>query len=236
MGALLRIFGRASPEQREAVSKAAERVPPNSFDPSTDDPVRLVVNSRRIKVRNMDEIIGMCRMILADGAVEDAEARLLLESLESSLYATSDWPGNILHARLMQAMTDGRIDPEEEKELLEVINQVAGGRPQPGGPSVSGAIPFDNPMPEIVYEGRGFVLTGQFAFGPRKRVSSVIEERGGVVKDGCSGKTNYLIVGTFGSEEWLHSTHGTKILKAIELRQEGKPLAIVAEQAWVATL
>jgi len=206
------------------------------MEASDFNPGRLAVAARRIKTRNMDEIIGMCRMVLADGAVEDHEARLLLESIEGTLYAASEWPGNILHARLLRALADGQIDPDEDRELLEVIQQVAGGYPQAGGPRVSGAIPFDDPVPEIVYAGRAFALTGQFAYGPRKHVCAVIEERGGIVKDSCSGKTNFLIVGTFGSEEWLHSTHGTKIVKAVELKKDGKPIAIVAEQAWVQSL
>ena len=46
----------------------------------------------------------------------------------------------------------------------------------------------------------------------------------------------YLLVGTVGSEEWLHSTHGTKIIRAVELKREGRPLAIVSERPWTATL
>ena len=56
------------------------------------------------------------------------------------------------------------------------------------------------------------------------------------VENGCSGKTSFLIVGTFGSEEWLHSTHGTKIIRAVELKKEGAPLAIISERAWTETL
>lgn len=236
MGVFSRLFANTAPETRDRFARAAEEVLPNSFEAGPIDRGRLVIATRRIKARNMDEIIGMCRMVLADGAVDDAEARMLLESIEGSLYAANEWPGNVLHARIVQALVDGKIDPDEERELLEVIQQVAGGIPQAGGPRVSGAIPFDDPMPEIVYPDRGFTLTGQFATGARKQVSAIIEERGGVVKDGCSGRTNYLLVGTFGSEEWLHSTHGTKIIKAVELKKEGKPIAIIAERAWAATL
>lgn len=171
----------------------------------------------------------------ADGAVDDNEARLLLDSLESSLYAKYEWPGNVLYQRLARALVDGKIDPDEEKELLELIHQVGGGRPKPGVAPVSGAIPYDD-VDVIEYTGQLFVLTGQFAVGSRKQVSALIEERGGGVKDSCSKKTRYLIVGEFGSEEWLHSTHGRKILKALELRQKGDQPLIVPEKRWAKVL
>jgi hypothetical protein len=67
-------------------------------------------------------------------------------------------------------------------------------------------------------------------------VQQEIEEGGGIMKGGCSMETHYLLIGTFGSEEWLHSTHGTKIIKAIELKRSGAPLAIVSEKHWTSML
>jgi len=236
MGVIERLLSRGPSGHGEALQQAAAGMLPNSFDPTTDSPLRLAVSRRRINVRNMDQLIGMCNMVLADGAVEDAEARFLLQWMESNLYAANEWPGNILYDRLLRAMVDGRIDPDEERELLEVIHQIGGAMPSPEGPAVSGAIPFDDPPPEIMHEGRAFVLTGQFVYGPRKTVAAEIESRGGVIKPNCSKKISFLVVGTVGSEEWLHSTHGTKIIRAVELKQRGEPLAIVREQAWVEAL
>lgn len=231
-----RLFEVSPPEQREALAAAIERTVPNSFDAAEGGAGRYYASRRRIEVRNMDMLIGMCNMALADGAVDDADARALLSWMEKNIYATQQWPGSILYERIVNAMVDGHIDPEEERDLLEVINQIAGVSVVPDAPPVSGAIPFDDPPPEIVYEGRAFVLTGQFVYGPRKNVVAEIEGRGGMVKPNCSKKSSYLLVGTVGSEEWLHCTHGTKIKKAVELKTEGAPLSIVPEEAWAATL
>ncbi len=236
MGAIKWLLSRCRRDHREALQQIAEETIPNSFDPATDSSLRLAVSRRRIKVRNIDQLIGMCNMVLADGLVEDAEARFLLQWMERNLHAASEWPGNILYDRLLRAMVDGRIDPDEERELLEVIHQIGGAMPSPEGPAVSGAIPFDDPPPDIVHEGRTFVLTGQFVYGPRKTVAAEIESRGGVIKPNCSKKISFLVIGTVGSEEWLHSTHGTKIIRAVELKQEGQPLAIVRERTWVESL
>ncbi len=75
-------------------------------------------------------------------------------------------------------------------------------------------------------------MTGVFVYGARRDVESVIVEKGGRIATAPSGKTHYLVVGTFGSEEWLHSTHGTKILKAVELKRAGKSIVIVTEKHW----
>ena len=37
---------------------------------------RRIASNRSVATRNMDKLIGMCRMVVADGAVEDQEARL----------------------------------------------------------------------------------------------------------------------------------------------------------------
>lgn len=42
-----------------------------------------------------------------------------------------------------------------------------------------------------------------------------------------SEKVHYLVVGSVGNEQWRHSTYGTKIMKAVELREAGASIAIV---------
>ena len=86
------------------------------------------------------------------------------------------------------------------------------------------------------FRQRNFCVTGDFAYGPRDRVIQTIEERGGRIVGAPSGKTDFLIVGVTASAAWKHSTHGTKILRAIELREAGKPIAIIGEEHWTAYL
>ena len=92
-------------------------------------------------------------------------------------------------------MAHGHLDPHEESELLEVLGKVAGGPPG-SQPSVSGAIPFDDPPPTIEYLGQQFVLTGEFVYGSRKRVEAVFEGRGAECSPTVSRRCGFLIVGT----------------------------------------
>ena len=232
MGWLDNILVALPPERRATLKRATGRDRPNSAPACRVNLSRQRASSRRIANRNMDELIGMCRMALADGAVDDAEARYLLQWIESNYQAIQQWPGNVLYERVATALIDGRIDPEEESELLEIIHKVAGGEPQADAPRVSGAIPFDDPAPPITFPDRSFLLTGQFVYGSRKLVSAAIEERGGILSATCTKKTQFLVIGTFGSDEWLHSTHGLKIMRAVELKEAGAGPAIVSERHW----
>jgi hypothetical protein len=50
---------------------------------------------------------------------------------------------------------------------------------------------------------------------------------GAITKD-----LNYLVIGEVGSRDWIHSTHGRKIEKAIDYNDRGCRIAIVTEQHW----
>ncbi|ERL01426.1 hypothetical protein O999_06660 [Pseudomonas putida LF54] len=47
-----------------------------------------------------------------------------------------------------------------------------------------------------------------------------------------SKKIHYLVIGSIGNEQWLHSSYGTKIKKAVEIREAGANIAIVSEAHW----
>lgn len=194
------------------------------------------INWRRIADRQIDELIGMCRMSIGDGAVDHGEALTLLHWLESNRHAADRWPANVLHQRLARILADGRIDEDEEKELLDVLAQVTGGPVEESLAKMSTSLPLCNPVPQIVFADRAFCLTGQFCYGPRKFCEKAIAERGGSLASAPSGKTHFLIVGLIGSSDWIHSTHGRKIEKAVQLRDEGKRIHIVSEEHWVKAL
>ena len=58
----------------------------------------------------------------------------------------------------------------------------------------------------------------------------------GQARIGVNKKLNFLVVGSIGNDQWLHSSYGTKIKKALELREAGAPIAIVSEDHWQSAL
>jgi NAD-dependent DNA ligase len=90
----------------------------------------------------------------------------------------------------------------------------------------------DQPAPSMLWDSRLFLFTGVMAYGPRKDCEALVTERGGLIAPSVSKKVHYLVVGSIGNDQWLHSSYGTKIKKAVELRESGIPLAIVTEEHW----
>lgn len=191
-------------------------------------------NASRVAERTVDELIGLCRGVLADGVVAESEAEYLLAWLEANRAAADSWPGNVLYERVAAALADGRLDPEEEAELLDTLNEATGlGIPLPEqAASYSTALPLCSPPPEVVFPGRSFVLTGKFVHGSRRECQTVIEELGGLIKSKPTRDVDYLVVGAIGSRDWIHSTHGRKIEEAVKLRDAGTGIRIIGEEHW----
>lgn len=188
----------------------------------------------RLRDRSIDELIGICRGILADGIVMQGEAQYLLAWLDSNRGAADQWPGNVIYPRVAAMLNDGLLDADEQAELIDLLNETTGmGIPLPEvAASYASALPLDDPPPEVLFQGRSFVLTGQFAQGSRKECEKIITARGGSIAANPTRRVDYLVVGAIGSRDWIHSTHGRKIEKAVDLRRHGHSIRIVSEGHW----
>ncbi len=157
--------------------------------------------------------------------------------MENNLAHLNDPVINLLYSRLACMLQDNALDMDESQELLNILRGFSGLSIE--RPTVDGAVvvaptdlPFNSPIPDLVWDGRVFVFTGVMAFGPRKDCQALVEERGGLIGGGVSKKVHYLVVGSIGNEQWRHSTYGAKIIKAVELREAGASIAIVGEDHW----
>lgn len=88
----------------------------------------------------------------------------------------------------------------------------------------------------LVWRRSIFVFTGKFAFGPRAECQRQAVARGGLCEENVTQRTTYLIIGTFGSRDWVHTPFGRKIEKAVKYREAGLGVAIVAEEHWAGCL
>ncbi len=84
--------------------------------------------------------------------------------------------------------------------------------------------PMDD-VDSLEISGNTFVLTGEFqnCEGDRDKVKEMIEAKGGRCTGAVSGKTNYLVLGDFGD------IGAKKVEKALEQREKGKDIKIIAE-------
>lgn len=93
-------------------------------------PVSRRINWRRLEDRQIDELIGMCKMAIGDGHVDLGEAKALMSWLQQNREAADRWPANVMHNRLAEILADGKIDREEEGELIDLLMQVTGHTPR----------------------------------------------------------------------------------------------------------
>lgn len=190
-------------------------------------------HKERIDRRSADALVGIAAGLAADGKINQQEAEFLKMWIESHLTHLGDPVVNILYQRLANMLSDGVLDAEESTELLEMLHQFAGLAVGSGKISTTPTrLPLDNPAPPLNWAERVFIFTGVMAYGPRKECESLIVERGGLIGGSISKKVHYLVVGSIGNDQWLHSSYGTKIKKAVELRDSGSSIAIISEDHW----
>lgn len=206
-------------------------------------PVSARLRAAAVQTRNINELLGICRGITFDNRVNQAELESLFAWLHSQPELVKVWPANVLYQRLVEVFEDGVVDPEEAADVLAMLKQVVGGAPQiqqnvdiDTGELVaevgSTALPVTEPE-IILFEERNFVLTGKFAAGSRRECQAEINQRGGICQSSPTRVTNYVVVGSIGSRDWIQSSWGRKIEKAVELRESGQPIEIIAEEHWV---
>jgi NAD-dependent DNA ligase len=194
-------------------------------------------HSGRIDRRAADALVGLAAGLTADGVVTTSEALFLKVWLENNLAHLNDPVINLLYSRLSCMLQDNVLDKEESGELLNLLRGFSGlgvETPKASGQNLLSPndLPFDSPIPDLLWDGRTFVFTGVMAYGPRKDCQALVTDRGGLIGGGVSKKVHYLVVGSIGNEQWRHSTYGTKIMKAVELREAGAPIAIIGENHW----
>lgn len=195
----------------------------------------------RIDRRSADALVGLAAGIVSDGVVTLKEAIFLEEWIAKNLLHLEDPVVNILYRRLSNMLSDGILDADESSELLAMLQNFSGlslaqGKAESKTTETSftapNDLPLNMPIPEIIWQERLFVFTGVMAYGPRKDCQALIEERGGLIGGGINKKTHYLVVGSVGNDQWRHSSYGLKIMRAVELRESGSPVAIIGEHAW----
>jgi NAD-dependent DNA ligase len=200
-------------------------------------PVNRNFNRARLTDRNIDELIGICKGIVVDQMVTTEEASFLTQWLKINENVIDEWPANIIAARIEEMLIDTVIDEKERKELFDLLQEFTGEKEaKKVCDNYSTSLPFDRPFPELVFPNNIFCLTGKFCFGARGICESEIMKREGLIQSNPTLKTNYLVIGILGSSDWIHTTHGRKIEKAVEYREKGRPIKIIPEEHWANAL
>ena len=166
-------------------------------------------NYKRTQDRKIDEFIGLCKGVLADGEFNASEKNTLLKWLEENKVK------DIQIEEIKQHLqNNNNLD-----ELKNILSKYIGYELQEFGiMNASTSLPVEKKPLTIQFKNKSFCLTGKFssAIGNRKKLEDLIEEKNGIIKSNVVLNLDYLIIGEIGNPDWIHSNSGRKIEKAIE--------------------
>jgi DNA ligase (NAD+) len=92
--------------------------------------------------------------------------------------------------------------------------------------------PFDDPPPDLSIAGKSFCFTGKFAFGSRDQCIAATLNSGGHCTPRVVSTTDFLVIGSLGSQDWSMESYGNKVEEAVMQRMEcGRPV-ILDEATW----
>jgi NAD-dependent DNA ligase len=189
------------------------------------------VGADRLASRQIDELIGIARGLVADNVINETEVEFLGNWLSSNQHINDQPLIKVLFHRVQEMLRDGIVDDDEKSELLDTLNQFSNRDTGLGEILKSTTLPLDNPEPMLTFPGKRFCFTGTFQFGQRKECEAAVEGLGASF-GALTQKTNVLVIGIYATDSWKHSSFGNKILRACEWRDAGLPICIVSETHW----
>jgi NAD-dependent DNA ligase len=87
----------------------------------------------------------------------------------------------------------------------------------------------------VKLKGRNIVFTGEFNLG-RYNIEELAETLGAHVQGSINMETNYVVVGSIPSPAWKFGKYGTKVMRALEIKEQGLPLQIISEATFCAAV
>lgn len=215
-------------------------------------PSNPAINKVRRETRVIAEMLGLAKGLTVNGKVTSEGARYFFHWIYVNKGDINVWPFSAVKEHVLR-LTPDQIDDQELEAMYNFFQDLIGeGYPYeekvpdkekeipPEFLDKNGAIrlPLTTPVPEIVFSQHYFCLTGQFYYGNRQQISGIIENLGGMIRDGIDWSLNYLVVGNVASRDWYQSSYGRKIEQAVENNKKRReygyedPLYIISEDSF----
>lgn len=194
---------------------------------------------------SIQKLNGYAHGLLADRALTDEEIEDLQGWLQNNEFLAGTYPFDELYSLTASILYDGHITENERNTLIVALGELVDFRESynlsdydfsqlKAKYNIEGICAL---CPELSFQERSFVLTGESSRATRAEISARITALGGIVKTTVSRKTDYLIVGNEGNPCWAFSCYGRKIEDAVRFRKNGAKILIVNENDfWDAVL
>jgi NAD-dependent DNA ligase len=189
-------------------------------------------------VKSLNSLMGIVSGLVSDGELNEKEILFLKTWCDEHRLIAGEYPANIIFRRVHEVLLDGVISTDEREFLLRELTILSGSHFAETGSAQSELIDglFDDD-PSVIFDSNEFVFTGKFMFGTREACEAATLKRGATVKKDITQKTNYLVIGSRASPEWIAENFGRKIQKAADMANSGDfEIAIVREVDWTLSL
>lgn len=170
----------------------------------------------------LQELQVMLKGILNDGEVSLDEVNSLRYWIEEHRDLSGHYPFDRAFNALDDVLEDGRITSEELEDLKAVLSEIVD------------PIKCHSCHDDIAsLRDKHVCLTGEFDFGAKSSVEKLVTDAGGIVDKTVKKSTNYVVVGSQGSDAWKAGNYGGKIQKAMEYNSKGMNITIVEESVFI---
>ncbi len=194
------------------------------------------IRSEHIIDRDIDELIGITKGILADGFVNKDEALFVKNWIEKhfSKEYLNTYPLKQIYSRLIEVFKDNKYTKDEAEDLKKLFMMFSGEEPITDQvKAMSSTLPLCNPAPDVEFKDKVFCFTGAFTIGTRTQCEEIVRSLGGSCSKSITKKVDYLVIGIIGSDAWIHSSYGRKIEKAVKYREELQKPNIISEEHFI---
>lgn len=179
----------------------------------------------------INELLGFLTGIASDGVLNDREVGALSSWLDQHNAIRDTWPASVIIDRLNVVLEDGLISEEEREDLLQTLQRVTSTNTNATGVSYEASTEvWEDDVEKIILPGRTFCLTGDFVSGDRNNIETMLRLKGAEISPNVHKEVDYLVIGTLASRDWLYTSHGRKIEKALLLRRQGSRVTIITER------
>ena len=200
---------------------------------SSDLSVAKSIEHNRL-LKSLQTLNGILIGITADGNLHDMEIKMLATWIAENRSVCRAWPASTLSKAVEDALADNQISDEERAHLLKIITDYSSSNFWETG-SVSPeviSIPIEKDC-EFEISGANVCHTGTFVYGTRSKCERLTERAGGISISSVTKKTNLLVVGSLVTPSWSQESYGLKIMKAMELKNDGANIRIISEEHWL---
>jgi len=181
-------------------------------------------------VGRVDELVGFLTGVASDGVLNDQEVDALSSWLDQNETVKNTWPASVIVNRLNNVLEDGIITEEERQDLLQTVNQVTGNAAEDDISYETSTEVWEDEIDSLEIAGKTFCLTGEFVSGDRETVDTLLRLRGAETSPNVNKNVDYLVIGTLASRDWLYTSHGRKIEKALLLKRENVNVTVITER------